>query len=386
MDLTLSPNGRERFITALDALLSAAAHDDDERWGRVAAAALARLTDAASAVLVLQCGRAVRAFGDGISEELLHRIVQSTGAAPLAAAGADDRPPLRTRVWCRRAGHGELAEVAVDGARYEAIGMTAALGLPGVHASLACHYHGPRSAAETRAHLETLHLVMPAFVAGARQRLFEAPSQRALARLLDALSAGTVLFSRDGSVLFENGALARLLAAEPQRVRVRDELWRAAMAFRVREAALRNGGSDCPADVRDYVQQPIELRTTSGRYRIRCCEVAPNGSGTVAAIAVSLERLTRVEPDTDRAAAAVAPPAAALQRHYGLTEREIDVTHLLLHGKSNSDIAETLGVSPHTARHHTQRVLDKLGATSRAQVPALVRAVEQSPEVIQPAR
>ncbi|HWJ23796.1 MAG TPA: helix-turn-helix transcriptional regulator [Gemmatimonadaceae bacterium] len=375
MDLTLSPDGRERFTTALDALLSAAAHDDDERWGRAATAALTRLADAANAVLVLQCGRAVRAFGDGISHELLHRIVQSPKASP--TSGADDLPPPRTRVWCRRAGHGEISEVAVDGARYEAVGMTAALDLPGVNASLACHYHGPRSAAETRGHLETLRLVMPAFVAGARERMFAAPSHRALTRLLDALSAGTLLFARDGSVLYENAALARLLAAEPQRTRIRNELWRAAMGFRMREAAALSGGGDCPAALRDFVAQPIELRSDTGRYRVRCCEIAPDGPGGAAAIAVSLERLMRVDSPADASTAVTALPVEALRRTYGLTDREVDVTHLLLHGKSNADIAHTLGVSPHTARHHTQKVLDKLGATSRAQVPSLLRSVEQ---------
>ena len=32
-----------------------------------------------------------------------------------------------------------------------------------------------------------------------------------------------------------------------------------------------------------------------------------------------------------------------------------------------------LGISPHTARHHTQRVLDKLGVHSRAAAGARLR-------------
>jgi DNA-binding CsgD family transcriptional regulator len=375
MDLTLSADGREHFTTALDALLSATAHEDDERWGRTSAAALARLTGAVNAVLVLQCGRAVRAFGDGISEELLCRIVRSPAQPP--TVGADDRPAPPTRVWCRRAGHGAIYDVVVDGARYEAVGMTAALDLPGVNASVACHYHGPRSAAETRGHLETLRLVMPAFVAGARERVFVAPSRRALTRLFDALSAGTVLYSRDGSVIYENPALSRLLAADPERTRIRAELWRVAMAFRVREAAAPTNAQDCPAatTARDVVAHPIELRTDSGRYRVRCCEVAPDGPGAAAAVAVSLERLSRAEVELGAA------PAQTLRRNYGLTEREVDVTRLLLHGKSNADIAHELGLSPHTARHHTQKVLDKLGASSRAQVPSLLRTAErESPD------
>ena len=74
------------------------------------------------------------------------------------------------------------------------------------------------------------------------------------------------------------------------------------------------------------------------------------------------------------AAAAAAPDtgayvddaAAALRRRYRLTPREMQVTRLLLHGKSNGEIAGALGISGHTARHHTERVFSKLAVRSRA--------------------
>jgi DNA-binding NarL/FixJ family response regulator len=66
-------------------------------------------------------------------------------------------------------------------------------------------------------------------------------------------------------------------------------------------------------------------------------------------------------------------PQAILQSQYGLTEREAQVARLLAEGRSNSVIAEKLRISPHTARHHTQRVLSKLGVHSRSAAGARIR-------------
>ncbi|NIN10305.1 MAG: hypothetical protein GTN62_03165 [Gemmatimonadales bacterium] len=44
------------------------------------------------------------------------------------------------------------------------------------------------------------------------------------------------------------------------------------------------------------------------------------------------------------------------------------MTLLLAQRKTNAEIAATLSISTHTARHHTERVLAKLGIRSRQQV------------------
>jgi DNA-binding NarL/FixJ family response regulator len=68
-----------------------------------------------------------------------------------------------------------------------------------------------------------------------------------------------------------------------------------------------------------------------------------------------------------------APAAVNLHIEYGMTPREIEVAMLLTEGCSNRTIAHRLGISPHTARHHTQRVLVKLGVHSRAEAGARLR-------------
>ena len=61
-----------------------------------------------------------------------------------------------------------------------------------------------------------------------------------------------------------------------------------------------------------------------------------------------------------------------LRQRYRLTRREVEVLPLLLLGQSNTEIAHTLRVSEHTARHHTERVLRKMHVHSRAQLSAAI--------------
>lgn len=68
-------------------------------------------------------------------------------------------------------------------------------------------------------------------------------------------------------------------------------------------------------------------------------------------------------------------PAAASDRgtdDFRLSRREMEVARLLADRRSNEEIAVALGISRHTARHHTERVLAKLGVRSRLAVRRLL--------------
>lgn len=223
MDLTLSLEERALFCAALVTVLSSGR--DDERWGRAVAAALGALVGGASTAVVLQCGRAVRAFGDGIGDDLLRRFVQTphlprlTPSPPQSALAA---PMIRTRVWCRPApappqsadlvptSGGDADPPApgdgvTSGRWYNAVGATADLGIPDVYASVACHYHHPQAAVDTGRRLEMLRLLLPAFAAAARERLLSAATHGHLTRrLLDTVSAGALLYSADAGIFYEN--------------------------------------------------------------------------------------------------------------------------------------------------------------------------------------
>jgi DNA-binding NarL/FixJ family response regulator len=69
-----------------------------------------------------------------------------------------------------------------------------------------------------------------------------------------------------------------------------------------------------------------------------------------------------------------APPAtdagAAAWRAAGVTRREYEVAVLVARGLSNREIADQLVIAEKTAKNHVQRVLDKLGVSSRREVIA----------------
>jgi DNA-binding CsgD family transcriptional regulator len=93
------------------------------------------------------------------------------------------------------------------------------------------------------------------------------------------------------------------------------------------------------------------------------------------------ELRSRLAPGTPPAAGqgpADARLGVTLQLRYGLTARELEAAELLARGLSNSAIAAALGISSHTARHHTQHILRKLGVHSRSAAGARIRDLVRS--------
>jgi len=78
-----------------------------------------------------------------------------------------------------------------------------------------------------------------------------------------------------------------------------------------------------------------------------------------------------LQSGSDTRVAVIVEPAhparitSLLMSAYGLTERERDVTRLVLQGSSTSQIAAELVVSPHTVQQHLKSVFDKTGVRSR---------------------
>jgi len=60
-------------------------------------------------------------------------------------------------------------------------------------------------------------------------------------------------------------------------------------------------------------------------------------------------------------------PGVDLELDEQLSPRELDVLRLIARGMENSEIAETLNISPRTAKNHVSSILSKLGLPSRVQ-------------------
>ena len=84
-----------------------------------------------------------------------------------------------------------------------------------------------------------------------------------------------------------------------------------------------------------------------------------------------LDRDLRREPSASTARQA---PTARDGDHVQLTERQLQILHLLVAGRSNRQIGAQLQLTAGTIRNHLSRIFQRLGVTTRTQ--AAVRAVE----------
>lgn len=74
------------------------------------------------------------------------------------------------------------------------------------------------------------------------------------------------------------------------------------------------------------------------------------------------------------------PSQCALNDRFGLTERESEVAQLLASRKTNKEIARMLSITVHTAWRHTERVLLKLGISSRRDVRSVLQGIVAGPD------
>jgi len=125
-------------------------------------------------------------------------------------------------------------------------------------------------------------------------------------------------------------------------------------------------GGRLPAAVVSVAERA--LRTALGREQPGEVAIARvlSESGTW----VVLHGATLVGDGKRRMAVIVEPAHPAritplLMAAYGLTEREQEVTRLVLQAASTSEIAERLVVSPHTVQEHLKNIFEKTGVRSR---------------------
>lgn len=208
-------------------------------------------------------------------------------------------------------------------------------------------YEDPPFRAPERA---LLRFLLPAFRAGVQTYLRLAADRAVLGAVLDASEKRILVCDEKGRPVHVSAALERTLAADPERSAIERSMHRLARVT----AVLRGNGKDAVRSLAKSGERV--LATVRGRYRL-CASLAGEGSPAPAGVLVLLEPLFREQLADDE-----------LRQRFSLTRQEIRIARLIADGLRNREIAGRIGISPHTSRRHTERVLDKLGIASRAQV------------------
>ena len=105
-------------------------------------------------------------------------------------------------------------------------------------------------------------------------------------------------------------------------------------------------------------QRPVrEVVIGNQRYRLEGRRLQTTTETTGPILLVHVATLTDELPSPD-----------VIRTRFGLSKKEAGVALLIAQDKTNQQIAAELCISPHTARHHTERVLAKLDVRSRTKV------------------
>jgi DNA-binding NarL/FixJ family response regulator len=85
--------------------------------------------------------------------------------------------------------------------------------------------------------------------------------------------------------------------------------------------------------------------------------------------------LSRAPPASAPAEKATAPPNRLCPADLGLTERQVDVLALMMHGKSNKLICRELDLAEPTVKNHVSAILKALNVTNRTEAVLAVAAL-----------
>jgi DNA-binding NarL/FixJ family response regulator len=97
------------------------------------------------------------------------------------------------------------------------------------------------------------------------------------------------------------------------------------------------------------------------------CIKGANVEQLLTAISAAKEKATYLAPQIARLVLDNLQPPAPQPDTAHLSERELEVLHLIVEGKNNLEIAEALYISPNTVKTHVRGIMNKLAVEDRVQ-------------------
>jgi len=184
--------------------------------------------------------------------------------------------------------------------------------------------------------------------------------------LVETSPDGIVILGSELEVKYRNESISQILGYEPGDFVEKDTFAVIHPDDMPRVASRLTRMLHNPNDIRSHAQ--CRVRHKDGTWRV--VDAAANNllnNPTVRGIVVLLHKIGRhsqYEPSEPESSSSVA-------KKYRLTETEHRVLTLIADGKSNSQIAEQLVVSPCTVRFHVTGILRKLDVTNRTEAVAI---------------
>lgn len=233
--------------------------------------------------------------------------------------------------------------------------LMAAVALPTSRLPVQLYFHHDRPRGgtfEPRAHA-LLRLLHPALEAGVRAQVTFGAYRERLTATLDTVPDGALVLDLHGRLLHRNPAAARILESDPQKKRIEACARDLARGFGSLE--LGRASASCARAGEKPVSRTV--RTALDAYRLRASLLNGDDGHPSPLVVVIVASGRRPLPEPH-----------LLKERFGLTDRQAEVARLLARRLSNREIADALSISPHTARHHTEMVMRRLGISSRRKV------------------
>lgn len=364
MSITLSSDDLEKLTRATQILVSPLEHTTVDQWRSAVNRHLKELLYADSVGFLLPVSEGLMLY----SEE--HDPVALSAYPDVIPPDMVDGTPLweqmiRSRVdtlanmygrhYHRYLGSAYYNEYAGANGAHDT--LAAAVSLGGVDArSMAClhlWHERPDQRLFGEREVVLLRLLYPALVAGVAAHVRWGGQRRDLLGTLDHLGHPALLCDPSGEILHVTPSMEALLQADTEA-----ELLRTELRAVVREVS-RSARGQCIHDGRVPGALVREVRTKRARYRLSGYFYGRDSGSRAGYVVAGMERLTSLRRSEQE-----------LREVFSLTRAEVRVALLLGDGRSNAEVAQELFVSPHTARRHTERVLQKMGLRSRAEVGA----------------
>jgi len=347
-----------RIQEAQRVVLAPLRRESIDEWLQNVTRSVQRVMDADHAYALLPDSDALRMGTSDIDAGFCSRIRDSIAGIEEGAFLFDDPMPLQMHLHRRRGGPGVYHELEMFdrptieasplfrelffpfGIRY-AVGMSVPLATG--EAMICVGFESADADGYRREAKKRLDLLVPAFESAVRQHRRLCRARTDFSRMIDQLATPVAFLSPEGGTERYSRPLRAVLSTEPEAEKLRTAI------RSVVPGVDLSAGNDSPAP--SSVTKTVCL--AGGRYRLRLGRPPRSvGRGWL----VLVDRLS------------LYPSPAGLEATWGLTPREVEVALLLAEGLSNRDLAEVLTISPHTARHHVQSVLDKLDVDSRSAV------------------